>query len=289
MSTLNQNQPATAFALDYMTTLKTVYGFEQAFAESFQELQIKTGVRQNETAFLVKTNNTPVIIQAYDTTKIDTADSRFGPLNEIKYEDTEAKYKSPTSFNELIDEFTVNNDLEDAIAERFFRIAREEVMKMNVANGLYLSTNAANAKVISEITDATVTTVFNELSEYQTNKLVVGQSIAYVRPDLYNKIVDLGLTTTGKNSKVNIDTNTIVEFKDFLIKKTPAQFFQANEIAYIAPRDVAINYVGIETVRTHSDSRYAGLLLQGASKTGSFILDDNKVAISKVTLTPIGG
>jgi hypothetical protein len=104
---------------------------------------------------------------------------------------------------------------------------------------------------------------------------------AYVNSDLYAAIVDSPLSTTGKRSTVDIDMNSVTIFKGFMIEET-ADDFLSGALAIFAPDRVVVPFVGIEKVRTTTDSKVLGVLLQGVGKGGNFTLDDNKKAIVKV-------
>lgn len=295
MSTANNNLPANTYIPQYHRTLRTVFGNEKAFANAFTELQVLDGIRENEVAFYVKTSDTPVVIREYNKDPNvgmgtgTSKSSRFGDITEIKYTTTPANYDVELSSNDGFDITTVNNDLEEAIASRLIAISQEQTYNLNVSNGKFISEVAGETVELNELNDAAVIELFNQLSVYYTDNRVIAPVTAYVRPDLYNAIVDHPLVTTGKGSSVNIDKNGILEFKDFKIVKEPTPYFNENDAAYLIPDQVIIPFVGIVVARTIDTPDYVGKLLQTLSKAGKFVLDDNKKAIVKVVYEEIGG
>lgn len=291
----NNNLPANTYTLEYNRTLQTVFGTEKAFANAFAELQVLNGIRENEIAFYVKTSDTPVVIREYNKDAnvgmgTGTAkSSRFGDITEVKYTSVPAKYDVELTSNDGFDFTTVNNDLEAAIADRLVAVAQKQTYDLNVANGKFISEAAGHTENLDDLSDEAVLALFNKLNTYYTDNQVIVPVTAYVRPDLYNAIVDHPLATSGKGSSVNIDKNGILEFKEFRIQKEPSIYFEGDDVAYFAPDRVFIPFVGIVMARTVNPSDFAGSLLQTLSKAGKFILDDNKKAVVKVTSTKVEG
>ena len=105
---------------------------------------------------------------------------------------------------------------------------------------------------------------------------------AYVAPDVYNKIIDNTLTTTGKRSSVNIDTNGVVEFKGFKVFKVASKYLKDGEKtvkAVFAPDGIGRAFAGISTLRTIEAIDFDGIELQGAGKVGQYISDENLKAV----------
>ena len=65
----------------------------------------------------------------------------------------------------------------------------------------------------------------------------------------------------------------------------PDRLFQEGEIAYIYIPNIAKAFTGINTARTIESEDFDGVALQGAGKAGEFIIEDNKKAVVKVTLS----
>lgn len=290
MANNNNNQPVRRYEQQFAGIFATVFNAKKAFAGALQEIQVTTGIRNNETAFTVKTNNTPVVFNSYSTdanTGFGTGTSnsnRFGERVEIIYQDEDVPYNDNFAIHEGIDRYTVNNDVDQAVADRLDLQSQAKTRRMNTKNGAYISSVAGNTDALASMTDADITALFNRMSEYYVDAEVDVPVTAYVIPSIYNAIVDLAALTTLKNSSVDLDGNTIVEYKGFRIEKTASKYFVTGEGAYFAPDGLIIPFVGIETTRTIETEDFDGVALQGAAKTGQFVLDDNKVAISKVTL-----
>ena len=121
----NQNLATRRYEKQYAGILQTVFGVRAAFTGALSTIQILDGVQENAKAFSVKTNNTPVVIGEYKTGANDGGfgdgtgqKSRFGNLTEIKYENTDVDYGYTLTIHEGLDRYTVNNDLNAAIADR---------------------------------------------------------------------------------------------------------------------------------------------------------------------------
>ena len=288
MSNFNLNRPANAYALQLVALLPTVFETERKFGRSFSELQVLDGVAENKTAFTVKTNDQAIVVNNYDKTAIvDAKDSnnRFGKLQEIIYTNEDVKYDVPLSTNVLLDATTVNTRLELAVAENLIRTASEYTTQMNIADGKFFSDVAQIVEDIADLSDASTEALLNKLSAAYIDLEVSVDVTMYCKPELYGALVDSRLATSGKNSSVSIDANGLYWFKGFRIEAVPSKYFEEGDVAYLVPDGVAVPFVGISLARTIEDSKYAGLILQTLSQGGRFVLDDNKKAIGKVTLT----
>lgn len=293
MATNNNNMRARSYTSEYLGALETVFGVKRAFARAFQALQIKDGVRDNETAFTVKTNNTPVVIRPYDkdaNVGMGTGTgktSRFGNRTEIIYADTPVPYLYELAIHEGLDIATVNADLDGAVLDRLYLQSEAQVRDMNAKNGAFIAGKAGNSEVLASLDEEDVIELFNDLAAYYINQEVVVPVSAYLKADLYNAIVDSKLVSTGKGSSVNIDENGLIRFKNFFLQPEPEGYFDdANDVAYFVPDEALIPFVGIQLARAIESEDFAGVALQALAKGGSFVLDDNKKAITKVTLTP---
>ena len=288
MSNFNLNRPANAYALQLVALLPTVFETERKFGRSFSELQVLDGVAENKTAFTVKTNDQAIVINNYDKTAIvDAKDSnnRFGKLQEIIYTNEDVQYDVPLSTNVLLDAVTVNTRLELAVAENLIRTASEYTTQMNIADGKFFSDVAQIVEDNADLSDESTEALLNKLSAAYIDLEVSVDVTMYCKPELYGALVDSRLATTGKNSSVSIDANGLYWFKGFRIEAVPSKYFEEGDVAYLVPDGVAVPFVGISLARTIEDSKYAGLILQTLSQGGRFVLDDNKKAIGKVTLT----
>lgn len=288
MPTNNQNRPANAYAAQLVTVLPTVFETERKFGRAFSELQVLDGVAENKTAFTVKTSDQAIVVNTYDKTAIvDAKDSnnRFGKLQEIIYTNEDVDYDVPLATNVLLDVTTVNNDLDFAIAENLIKTSSQYTRDMNVADGKFFSDNAAITEVLADLTDPSTEALLNKLAAAYIDLEVAVDVTLYAAPTLYSALVDSRLATTGKNSTVSIDENGLYWFKGFRIEAVPSTYFVSGDVAYLVPDGVAVPFIGISLARTIEDSKYAGLILQTLSQGGRFVLDDNKKAIAKVTLT----
>lgn len=300
MSTLNNNLGAPVYTPEYRQALETVFGVKRAFDRAMMPLQMHEGIRHNATAFMLKTNNTPVVIGTYNKGAnvgmgTGTANSsRFGNRTEVIYTDTDVPYDYELSIHEGLDITTVNNDLGEAILDRLYLQSEAQVREMNERHGEFLSTNAGIVKTIAPaLSSAAVLKLFNDISTEVTNLEVTVPVTAYVAPNLFNAIVDNDLATSSKGSSVNIDGNVINEFKGFRIEKLPARYFaktgatgaEKDDVAYFVPDGSVLPFVGIELARAIESENFAGVALQALAKGGTFVMDDNKKAIAKVSLT----
>lgn len=300
MATTNQNLSVASYQLQFKEFIQTVFQAQAHFRDFFGgDVEALDGVSNNENAFYVKTSDIPVVIGTYSTDEntafgTGTANSsRFGEMTEVIYEDTPVPYTWNWAFHEGLDKFTVNNNLQNAVADRLDLQAQKMVQKFNAQHGKFISGVASQALELVDAStdkDKELLDLFNKLSAHYVNNNAVGNRIANVNTELYNRIVDHPLTTTAKNSTTNIDENGVVRFKGFTIRETPDELFEDGELAYVYIANVAKAFTGINTTRTIDAVDFEGVKLQGAGKAGEFIIDDNKKAVVKVTAeTVVGG
>lgn len=288
----NNNLPVRSYQLEFKELLKAVFGKMSYFADFFGGgIEALDGVRENETAFYVKTSDIPVVVgTGYDKTATKSFgtgtgnSNRFGERKEIVYTNTPVNYSWGWNFHEGIDRHTVNNDFEVAVADRLELQARAKTKQFNKQHGKFISTSAGKVLSIADYTADNVLKLFNDLSKYFNNIEAVGTRKVKVCSDLYNAIVDHPLNTTAKNSNVNIDGNEVVKFKGFLVEEIPDELFQTKECAYAYIAGVGKAFTGISTARTIESEDFDGVALQGAGKAGEFILNDNKKAVVKVSV-----
>lgn len=290
----NQNNSARRYEKQYAGILKTVFGIRAAFTGALSAIQVLDGVQENAKAFSVKTNNTPVVIGTYKTGENDGgfgdgsgAKSRFGDLKEIKYENTDVEYDYTLTIHEGLDRYTVNNDLNAAIADRLKLQSEAQTRQMNKRIGKYLSDNAGTTEALADFTEDKVKALFNKINAYYINQEVTAPITIYLRPELYNAIIDMTANTSAKGSSVSIDNNGLARYKGFTLVETPAQYFDTGVVAVFSPDGIIIPFVGISTTRTIEAEDFDGVKLQAAAKGGTYILDDNKKAVVKVTGTVV--
>lgn len=289
----NNDMPARSYQLEFKSLLQAVFKKTAYFADFFGgEIEALDGVRENETAFYVKTSDIPVAVgNGYDkaaTKAFGTGtgnSSRFGERKEIIYTNTPVNYSWGWNFHEGIDRHTVNNDFDVAVADRLELQAQAKTKTFNKQHGKFISQSAGKSLEVTDYTADNVLKLFNELSKYFNNIEAIGTKKIKVCSDLYNAIVDHPLNTTAKHSTVNIDGNEVVKFKGFLVEEIPDELFQSTDCAYAYIAGVGKAFTGINTARTIESEDFDGVALQGAGKAGEFILKDNKKAVVKVTIT----
>lgn len=289
----NNDLPARSYQKEFKDLLKAVWGKQSYFTDFFGgSIEALDGVRENETAFYVKTSDIPVVIGTGYNKDENTAfgtgtgnSSRFGERTEIVYTDTPVNYSWGWNFHEGIDRHTVNTDLNVAVADRLELQARAKTQLFNAKHGAFISASAGHSEPLAGYTAESVLALFDALDKYYTNLEAVGERKAKVCPDLYNAIVNHGLNTSAKGSTANIDSNRVVEFKGFAIEKIPDKLFAEGECCYTYIAGVGKAFTGINTARTIESEDFDGVALQGAGKAGEYILPDNKKAVVKVTIT----
>jgi len=293
MSTANQQLNARSYQKEFREILRAVFQHQSYFRDFFGgTIEALDGVQNNETAFYVKTSDIPVVVGNEYNKDAEVAfeggtsnSTRFGPRKEIIYEDTPVPYTWEWVYHEGIDRFTVNNAMEAAIADRLELQARAKMQRFNAKHSEFISGVAGKTVEATDLTNETVNDLFDELFAHYLDNEIVGTKVARVNADLYNAIVNGGLAVKEKGSTVGIDRNEIYMFKDFVIEGLPASLFQDGEIAYTYVPNIAKAFTGINTARTIESEDFDGLALQGAGKAGEFILDDNKLAVTKVTFS----
>jgi len=296
MATENNNLGARSYQKEFKELLEAVFETQAYFRDLFGgEIEALDGVQHNENAFYVKTSDIPVVIGKYDTDE-DVAfgegtanSSRFGERKEIIYQDTPVPYTWGWAYHEGIDRHTVNNDMEAAIADRLDLQAQAKVREFNKRHSEFISDSAGETFELDDYTDEDVNKLFDDLFAHYLDHEVTGTKVARVNADLYNAIVNGGLAVKEKGSSVGIDENEVYMFKDFVIEPLPSSLFQEGEIAYTYVPNIGKAFTGINTARTIESEDFDGVALQGAGKAGEFILDDNKLAVAKVTFGFGGG
>lgn len=286
------------YTKEYAGMLQDIFEKKAYFMRAFGgALQTKDGVKDNENFLELKTSDTDVVIQTYSTDAnvgfgTGTGNTtRFGTRKEIKSVDTQVAYEAPMAIHEGIDDFTVNDIPAQVVAER---LALHAVAWAEYADNLMgkALSDQASETLTGELTEAGVTALFAEAhKKFVNNK--VSQSVAhvaYVTADVYNFLIDSGLATTGKQSSVNIDNQTMFKFKGFILVELPDDKFQTGEQALFVADNVGVAGIGVQVTRALDSEDFAGVALQGAGKYGKFIPAKNKKAILKAKLTaPVVG
>lgn len=284
------------YVQEFKEFLKAVFEKQAYFSDlsPTNNVEVLDGIKSNATAFTVKASDIPVTINAYDkganvgfgTGTGNT--TRFGARKEIVYTDIDVPYQADWAIHEGIDRHTVNADLDAAVADRLALHAQAKVQAfdMSVAETLR-GLDGAHEMTVGALTNESVTALFDQLDTYYTNNEAVGQKVAKVGPALYNAIVNHPLSTTSKNSTVDINGNEVRYFKGFEISKVPENRLGGlAAITYI--KGIGKVFTGINTTRTIESEDFDGLALQGAGKYGSFVLGANEKAVVLVSSTPQG-
>lgn len=287
----NNDSAVRTYQKDFKSLLQAVFKKQAYFADFFGgDLEAMDGVQHNETAFYVKTSDIPVVFgDSYNTDEATafgagtSKGSRFGERTEIVYVDTPVNYTWGWNFHEGIDRHTVNNNFDVAVADRLDLQAQAKTQKFNAMHSKFIAESAGKSIALTGYTADAVLALFNELSKYFINIHAIGEKVAKVNADLYNAIVDHPLATTGKASGANIDNNSILRFKGFVIEEIPDDVMHEGAVAYAYIRGVAKAFTGINTARTVESEDFDGVALQGAGKAGEYIPADNKKAVVKVT------
>lgn len=285
MST-NLNQAQRMYTPQYKSLLKAVMEAQEAFKDAQAPLQILDGVSFNKKAFTVKTSGTKVVVGEYNTdANIDGSDgSRFGAVTEIKYLDEDVEYSYVLSTNEGIDRTTLNQDEQQAIADRTDVNAQEHVRIKNKYMGKYLSENASETKTLAKMEADDVIKLFNEMSALFTNREVRAKLLAYVTPELFNALVDMITFKAISGASVDPNNNKVVNWKGFTIKEEAAQYFADGDVAYFMAEKIILPFVGIDVARTMESQDFNGVLFQTLAKGGHHVLEDNKQALVKATM-----
>ena len=255
-------------------------------------VQVHADAEYNDKFLTLKTTDTDVTIQAYDT-GADVAfgagtgnSNRFGPRHEVKSVDTTVAWETPLAIHDGIDGFTVNDIPQQVVAERLalYGVAWAEHVDGLLAKAL--SDNASET-LEGELTEEGVVQAFVDARKAFVNNKVSRNVawVAYVNTDVFNLLVDSKLATTAKNSSASIDNQTLYAFKGFLLQEIQDDAFETGEQIYFAADNVGVVGVGIEVARVLDSEDFNGVALQGAGKYGKYIPTKNQKAILKAALT----
>ena len=263
------------------------------FLRSFGgRVQVHADAEYNDKFLTLKTTDTDVTIQAYDTganVAFGTgtgSTSRFGERHEVKSVDTTVEWETPLAIHDGIDRFTVNDIPEQVVAERLALHGAAWAEHVDGMLGKALSDNASET-LTGELTEEDVVKTFADArKKFVNNKVSRNVAwVAYVNTDVFNLLVDSKLATTAKNSSANIDNQTLYAFKGFLLQEIQDDAFQVGEQIYFAADGVGVVGIGIEVTRVLDSEDFNGVALQGAGKYGKYIPTKNQKAILKAKLT----
>ncbi|MHC5374532.1 hypothetical protein ACYSNU_12110 [Enterococcus sp. LJL120] len=160
---------------------------------------------------------------------------------------------------------------------------------IDISQGKQLSVKASKT-LTGELSEEGVVKMFNEASKEFTQNEVDKDAIkrAYVTSDIYNFLVDNKLATTAKNSAVNIDSNTMYRFKNFVLHEVPDARFVGAENAYFVVDGIGKAFAGFNEYRALTENTdFFGVALQSLVKYGTYIPDGNSKAILKGKLAAV--
>lgn len=281
------------YTTDYAGIVPSIFEAKSAYLRVFGgTIQTIQGAEADEDFLKLKISDTDVVIQEYSTDP-DVAfgtgtgnSNRFGPRKEVKSIDATVEFDQPLAIHEGIDKFTVNDIPDQVVAERLALHAvawaeRYDEVMLDTISGY------ANRTLTGELSEDGVTDVFVEARKHFVNNKVSKNInwVAFVTPDVYNFLIDSKLATAAKNSSANVDTQTLYQFKGFILEELSDDKFKEGEQIYFAAENVGVAGLGIPVTRAIDSEDFAGVALQGAGKLGKYIPEKNRVAILKATLT----
>lgn len=281
------------YTTQYAGIVPSIFEAKSAYLRVFGgAIQTIQGAEADEDFLKLKISDTDVVIQEYSTDP-DVAfgagtgnSNRFGPRKEVKSIDATVEFDQPLAIHEGIDKFTVNDIPDQVVAER---LALHAVAWAERYDEVMLDTISENANrtLTGELSEDGVTDVFVEARKHFVNNKVSKNInwVAFVTPDVYNFLIDSDLATTAKNSSANVDTQTLYQFKGFILEELSDDKFKEGEQIYFAAENVGVAGLGIPVTRAIDSEDFAGVALQGAGKLGKFIPEKNRVAILKAALT----
>lgn len=281
------------YTKQYAGILPDLFESRTHFLRSFGgTVQVHSDAEYNDKFLTLKTSDTDVTIQAYDTganVAFGTgtgSTSRFGERHEVKSVDTTVEWETPLAIHDGIDRFTVNDIPEQVVAERLALHGAAWAEHVDGMLGKALSDNASET-LTGELTEEGVVQAFVDARKAFVNNKVSRNVawVAYVNTDVFNLLVDSKLATTAKNSSANIDNQTLYAFKGFLLQEIQDDAFEVGEQIYFAADGVGVVGIGIEVARVLDSEDFNGVALQGAGKYGKYIPTKNQKAILKAKLT----
>lgn len=288
------------YTKEFVAALPDIFAKKSSFIKSFGgQLLVKDGVLEADEFMTVKTSNVnDVVIREYnkdENTAFGTGtgkSSRFGERREIKSVNTQIKYDAPLVTNAGIDGLTVNDDIDETITATLAADGAAMADYIDDKLGLILDASASENIVTTLDADA-IEKAFNKAHKILVNNNVSQTQTwrAYVNADVYSLIVDSKLTTSGKGSSVNIDDQTVVKFKGFVLEEiTDAKLKQSasrptgTNIAYFVADNVGIAGLGVQVARALDSEDFNGVAVQFAGKYARHIPEKNKKAVVKASI-----
>lgn len=271
--------------------LPDIFAAKTKFMRSFGSLQPITGAEASEDFMKLKVSDTEVVIQKYSTDAnvgfgTGTGSSnRFGVRREVKSVDLQVPFDTPLAIHEGVDRFTVNDIADEVVAEKLAH--HVNVWASHYDDVMSKTIEASASKTLTgELTVEGVSKVFSDAyKEFVNNEVSDTISwVAYVKADVYNLLIDSNLTTTLKNSSVDIDNQSITMFKGFEVVVVGDNKMTSD--AYFVADNVGAAGIGVNVARAMDSEDFAGVVIQAAASLGKYIPEKNKKAILKATITP---
>lgn len=273
--------------------LPNLFARRSAFMRAFGgDLQVITGDEYNNKFLKLKTEDTEVVIQDYNTganVAFGTGtsnSSRLGPMREVKSTNEEVEFEAPQVINEGIDFHTANDNIDTVASKRLALHSNALVLSYEKIMGKELSEKASENLSV-KLTEESVVKAFNSAySSFINNEVSDTVNwIAYVTSEVASVLTDSKLTVKEKSSNVNVGNNTVDKFKNFEIVVIPESKFQEGEIIYFTAEDVGVAGVALKEARAMDDHPdFFGIVVQSSAKFGKFIPARNSKAIIKATL-----
>ena len=287
----NEDLPVRRYTREFRDIVQTVFNKQAYFGDfSAGGVEALDGIKESATAFTVKTSDIPVVVRNYDkgaNVGFGTGShnsSRFGAVTEVIYVNTDVPYDDEWAFNEGLDNFTVNAELQAAVADRLVLQGQATTRRVDNAVAAYLDTNAGNTEALADLTADNINAMFTNLDEYYTDLEVDQTKVMKMTPALYNAIISNPLVVREKGSTVDIDGNTVTTYRGFNLVKVPTSKLPAGTAALVYVPGIGETFTGIATTRTIETEDFDGIKLQGAGKYGNWAPLDNLKAVTKVTL-----
>lgn len=276
------------YTKQFVETLPVLYKAKSHFINSFNGLDVLDGITHSETAFSVKVSDMDVVVNDYDT-DIAIDAGRLGEMKEIISTNVDVPYEATKAINEGLDMVTINDDIDAVVAERMEKQEQAIVKLIDNSIGKALS-EGAGLTLTGDLDEAGVIKTFNDANDHFTDNEIDDEAVkrAYVTSEVYNFLVDSGLASAGKGSSVNMDTNTLFMFKDFVLAKTPAGRFNGTDNVLFVVDNIGKAFAGINEYRALDEHpEFFGTALQALVKFGSYIPKVNGNAIVKAELSDV--
>lgn len=280
--------PEKLYTEQLKTILPKIFDTQKAFVGFTAPTQVVDGITFTTKAFTVKRNNQKAVINNYDKDKdLNSLNggSRFGKINEIVYQDIDVDYEYDDAINEGLDRAKVNENLDQAVADRMEQqgIAMTDISNKRI--GLKLSQNANKVLTLgSSFTPEDIDTLFANAKNYLFNKKVSVDLVAAVTSTVFSALQKYIQTKSLTGTVVDINNSTLLKYQGFTIEETPDDYFVAGEVAYFGASQIVTPFVGIEFEQSMPSSQFGGQVLLGYTKSGNYLAEEYQDAIAKAVI-----